>query len=333
MTIYEIAELAGVSIATVSRVVNDSPMVSEKTKARVRRIMEENDYTPNMFARGLGLNSMRTIGLICPDVSDAYMAKAVACLESNLREYGYDCMLYCSGSAYHGRQMAVSTILQKRPDALVLIGSLYAGGAQEDGATDYIREAANKVPVFLFNGYIEHENIYCALCNDFEASYFAVRELLRAGRRRILYLSDSLTPSAEEKRCGYVQAHADAGVAADPALSVHAVNNIAAARDALRRRPDLSFDAVFASDDGLAVGALKYAKARGLRVPEDVSIIGYNNSELSISCDPELTTVDSRVERLCRIIIDSMMLLLQKKPISHKVYTKGRLVRRATTAL
>lgn len=70
MNIYDIAQLAGVSIATVSRVVNDSPRVSEKTKNKVRAIMDENGYTPNVFARGLGLDSMKTIGIMCPDVSD-----------------------------------------------------------------------------------------------------------------------------------------------------------------------------------------------------------------------------------------------------------------------
>ena len=96
MNIYDIAKLAGVSIATVSRVVNDSPKVSAKTSEKVRRIMEENNYTPNVFARGLGLNSIKTVGIVCPDVADTYMAKAVSYLEKNLRGYGYDCVLYCS---------------------------------------------------------------------------------------------------------------------------------------------------------------------------------------------------------------------------------------------
>lgn len=81
MNIYDIAELSGVSIATVSRVVNDSPKVSEKTKMKVRAVMEANNYTPNVFARGLGLNSMKTVGIVCPDVSDDYMAGSVAYLE------------------------------------------------------------------------------------------------------------------------------------------------------------------------------------------------------------------------------------------------------------
>ena len=91
------------------------------------------------------------------------------------------------------------------------------------------------------------------------------------------------------------------------------------------------FDAVFATEDGLAIGALKYAKKRNLSVPRDISIIGYNNSELSVCCDPELSTVDSRGERLCKIIIDSMMLRLKNREIRSKVYSNGFLVRRETT--
>ena len=163
MNIYDIAELAGVSIATVSRVVNDSPMVSEKTKQRVRKVMEENNYTPNVFARGLGLDSMKTVGLMCPNVADAYMARAVAYLEQNLKEYGYDCILYCSGYDDEERRVAVNSILQKRIDALVLIGSSYAEDDEDSEKVEYIREAAKQVPVFMMNGCIRGENIYCAL--------------------------------------------------------------------------------------------------------------------------------------------------------------------------
>lgn len=83
MNIYDIADMAGVSIATVSRVVNGSPNVSEKTKKKVLDVIEKADYTPNVFARGLGLDSMKTIGILCPDISDLYMAEAVSALEKN----------------------------------------------------------------------------------------------------------------------------------------------------------------------------------------------------------------------------------------------------------
>lgn len=331
MNIYDIAELAGVSIATVSRVVNDSPLVSDKTKRRVREVMAQNHYTPNVFARGLGLNSMKTVGLICPDVADAYMARAVSFLERSLHEFGYDCILYCSGHEETDRQIAVSAILQKRIDALVLIGSSYAGDDADSAKADYIREAARQVPVFLMNGYVRGENIYCALCNDYEISLHAVSALIASGRKRILFLCDSHSFSANQKLKGYEAALIRAGLPVEKELKFYTENRINGVRDALLENTGLIFDSVFATEDGLAAGALKYAKRRGLRVPEDISVIGYNNSELAVCCDPELTSVDSRSERLCRIIIDSMMLLLEKKEVRQKVYAKGFLVRRAST--
>ncbi|WP_432617054.1 LacI family DNA-binding transcriptional regulator [Butyricicoccus sp.] len=331
MNIYDIAELAGVSIATVSRVVNDSPMVSEKTKQRVRKVMEENDYTPNVFARGLGLNSMKTVGLMCPDIADAYMARAVAYLEQNLKEHGYNCILYCSGYDIEERHVAVHSILQKRIDALVLIGSSYAEDDENSEKVEYIREAAKQVPVFMMNGCIQGENIYCALCNDFQAAYMAVTELLQSGREEVLFLSDSHSYSATQKLRGYKQALKDAGLSVKDSMCVYVENKIDKARDLLLSRNDLMFDAVFATEDGLAVGALKYAKKRNLSVPRDISIIGYNNSELSVCCDPELSTVDSRGDRLCKIIIDSMMLRLKNREIRSKVYANGFLIRRETT--
>ncbi len=331
MNIYEIADLAEVSIATVSRVINDSPLVSEKTKRRVRQVMEENNYTPNVFARGLGLNSMKTIGLICPDVADNYMARAVAFLERDLREYGYNCILYCSGYADEDRQIAVSTILQKRIDALIIIGSSYADDDPDAERVNYIREAAKRVPVFLINGYVRGENIFCALCNDYEAAYSTVTELLQSGRRRILFLSDAHTCSANQKRGGYEDALRAAGEPVREELILYMPNRINGVRDQLLSMPELEVDGVFATEDGLAAGALKYAKRRGISVPEELCVVGYNNSELSVCCDPELSTIDSRVDRLCRIVIDSLKLRLKNKPVRNKVYAKGYLIRRATT--
>lgn len=331
MNIYEIAELAGVSIATVSRVINDSPLVSEKTKLRVRRVMEENDYTPNVFARGLGLNSMKTIGLVCPDVADNYMARAVACLERDLQEYGYDCILYCSGYDREDRKIAVRTILQKRIDALIVIGSGYVDGDPDSEQVEYIREAARQVPVFLINGYIRGDNIFCALCSDYEATHSAVAELIRSGRRKILFLSDAHSYSANQKRGGYEAALREAGLPVREDLAVYTRNRIDAVRDLLLEMPELDIDAVFATEDGLAAGALKYAKRRGIAVPEELAIIGYNNSELAVCCDPELSSIDSRVDRLCKIVIDSLKLRLKKQPVHDKVYAKGYLIRRMTT--
>lgn len=329
MNIYDIARLAGVSIATVSRVVNDSPKVSEKTKERVRQIMEENHYTPNVFARGLGLNTMRTVGIICPDVSDAYMAKAVAYLEKNLRGYGYDCILYCSGYDEEDKRQAVELILKKHIDALVLVGSNYAD--QIAYGVDYVLEVAAQVPVFLINGYIDGENIFCILADDYQAVYDVTEELLIHGRKRILFLSNSDSYSAVQKLKGYEDALRAYQMPVLEELKFYSENSIHRTRDRLLLHRNLAFDSVVAVEDGLAIGAVKYARAVGLKMPEEVSIVGYNNSELSVSCEPELTSVDTRVEILCRKAIDSMMALLGGQKIEKKHMVKCYLVKRFST--
>lgn len=308
---------------------NDSPKVSEKAKEKVRRVMEENNYTPNVFARGLGLGSMKVLGIICPDVADGYMARAVSYLEKNLQGYGYDCILYCSGYDVEDKQQAIERILKKQIDALILVGSDYA-----DDSPEYfqcVQTVAQQIPVLLINGYMEGENIYCVFADDFQAVYDITDELLFAGSRRILFLEDSFSYSAKRKREGYKAALRDRGIPVDDRLILYADKTIHTTRDILLRQRSLSFDSVIASNDSMAVGALKYAHARGIKVPEELNVVGYDNSELSISCEPELTSVDTRVEVLCKTAIDAVMALLNGKDIRKEQMLKCHLVKRKTT--
>lgn len=329
MNIYDIAKLAGVSIATVSRVVNDSPKVSDQTKEKVRRIMADHDYTPNVFARGLGLGSMHTVGIVCPDVADIYMARAVSYLEKNLQGYGYDCILYCSGYDEEDKQQAVERILKKQIDALIMVGSDYTYDTPEQGS--YLHNAAVRLPVFLINGSLDGDNIYSVLADDRQAVYDAAEELLFAGKSRILFLSNSRSCSAMRKLEGYGSALKAHGLPVDQDLILYPENAVYAVRDLLFRRRGLHFDSVIAATDELAVGALKYLHVRGLHVPGEISVIGCNNSELSICCEPELTTIDTRVEVLCRTTIDSVMTLLGGSAVKRRQLVKCHLVRRSTT--
>ena len=330
MNIYDIAALAGVSIATVSRVVNDSPKVSEKTKEKVRAVMEEQNYTPNVFARGLGLNSMHTVGIVCPDVSDAYMANAVAHLEKHLKKYGYDCILACSGYEYEDKVNAIQRILQKRIDALILVGSNYAGDG-EDCNTSYLNQAASEVPVFLMNGYLSCPGVYCVLSDGYRIVYEMISELIATGRKRILFLYDSNSYSASEKRRGYEDALKENNIPVLEELEVFGQNKILKVRDMLLKRNLQNFDAVLATDDGLAVGALKYVSELGRSVPQEVNIIGFNDSELAVCCEPELSSVDNRGELLCSTIVESMHQLLTGHVIQQKKIVPCYLVKRKTT--
>lgn len=333
MNIYDIAKLADVSIATVSRVVNNSPKVSAKTKEKVLAIMKENEYTPNAFARGLGLGTMKTVGIICPDISDIYMAKAVSYLESNLHDHGYDCILGCSGFKQKEKESYVKLLLSKKIDTLILVGSTYAGSGRDESDTDYIREAAEQASVFMINAKVAGDNIYCTYADDFQATYEVTKAYLRRGKEKILFMYDSESFSARQKLAGYEAALQDAGYPVLGNLKFKTKNDIEYTKNMLLEyNKVLDFDSVLATDDGIAVGAVKYAKIKGLSIPEELSITGYNNSILALCSDPELTSVDSKLGVMCRKTVERMLDLLENEArIEKNVCVPCEIVRRCTT--
>ena len=331
MTIYDIAELAGVSIATVSRVVNDSPRVSEKTKIRVRKVMDENDYSPNPFARGLQLNSMKTVGIICPDISDEYMARSVSFIEKELRPNGYDYLLFCSGYSREGREHALESMLKKKVDALILIGSQFMGSSWTHEETEYVRKASLELPVFLINGYVDAENVYCVLVDDYEAMHDAASKLLASGRKRILFLHDSDSYSSMQKMNGYEAAIREYGLPVLGGLKLKLSGSISDVRDILLAKKTLVFDAAICSTDKLAVSVIKYARDRGLSVPGDIAVMGCNDSELALACEPELTSIYNAIQEMDRTVVNGLVKCLAGEKTEHRIILKAKLIKRSTT--
>ena len=334
MNIYDISRRAGVSIATVSRVLNNSPHVSENTRKKVMAVIEGTGYVPNAFARGLGLNTMKTIGLLCPDASDPYLSQALTYLERAFRQQGYDCLLSCTDKELQARQQGVELLKSRHVDGIVLMGSSFIEDIPSDN--DYIRDAAQSVPVVLLNGAFPCDNVYGVQCDDQRAVKEATLSLLESGCKRILCLYHSNNYSGRKKLAGYRDAHAQFGRAVDEKLlcyfdhdkgSVHQVCETLLQLE----REGLAFDAVLASEDILAVGALKYAKAAGKRVPEEMSIVGYNNSSLCVCTEPELTSVDNKLLAICEHIAATMMGVPEGKEMPQKTIFTGELIKRGTT--
>ena len=332
INIYDIAEMSGVSIATVSRVVNNNPKVSEKTKAKVMEAIKQSGYTPNVFAQGLGLKSMRTIGILVPSIADMYMSSAVAYIEDNLHDAGYDCILRCSGYTAEQKETHIQLLLNKKIDAIILVGSTYAGSEDESHNTDYIRTAAKDVPVFIINGLVDGENIYCTASNDYQASYDVTTALIESGRSKILFLTDSRSYSANQKKKGYRQALNNAGISVDERMIIHTENKIPVVKSLLENTKDIEFDSIFATDDGMAIGALKYALSNGIDVPNQLSIVGYNNSNLCICSEPELSSVDNKIEKVCKDTCDRLIDILKGNDnVPNQSVVACKLVKRATT--
>ncbi len=331
MNIYDVSKKAGVSIATVSRVLNGSPNVSERTRTLVLQVMDELGYTPNVFARGLGLGTIQTIGIMCSDSSDPYLAHAIYYLEQGLRGYGYDSILCCTGSSLKTKQKYFELLHSKKVDALILAGSKFIEMNPDDN--HYIIEAAKELPVLLVNGYLEGDNIYCTLCDDRSATHHAAGKLIASGCRNILYLYTSHSYSGKNKLSGYQDALKGHGLPVREDYICQCPKNVLASRDLLMQlhQKGVFFDAVLASDDTLAVGAVKYAHAVKRSIPDDFSIIGYNNSVYAVCTDPELTSIDSRVEALCSTAITTLMGVFNGVSVPSRTNIAADLIKRATT--
>ncbi len=322
MNIYDIAAKAGVSIATVSRVLNSSPHVSEKTRARVLQIMEQEGYVPNAFARGLGLDSMNMIGVMCTDITDMFYAGAVGCIERLLRAKGMDTVLCCTGNELEGKKESLAYLVSRKVDAVILIGSAF----KEETDNSHIRQAARDVPVVILNGYVHIPNVYCVVCDERHAMKKNVTLLHQSGCRRILYLYNTLTYSGSEKLRGYREGCKKHGLPQDGELVVMVDKDIAAVGQTVSGLLErgVQFDAVVASEDILAVGALNALRAASQEVP----VIGFNNSLLALCTSPTLTSVDNMNEAMCEAAVRLLSDIAEGKEVSHKTVLSSRLVER-----
>jgi Transcriptional regulators len=332
MNIYDISKKAGVSIATVSRVINGNANVSERTRKKVLEIMHECDFTPNIFARGLGLNTMKTVGIMCADSSDPYIASAIFYLEQELRRYNYDALLCCTGYDLEDKQKYINLLLSKRIDAVILVGSNFVEA--EASKNDYIIEAAKSIPIIIMNGALSGNNIYCVLCDDYHAVYDATKALQQSGCKKVLYLYNAKSYSGSKKLSGYLDAVEFSEQSINKENYIQLITgSITDIKNQLRLlyQKGLSFDGIIASDDQLAIGALKFARDHQLIVPEQLSIIGYNNSIIAQCCDPELTSVDNKLETVCSSCISTLMGVLKGQEVPLKTVFSAELHKRYTT--
>lgn len=334
MTIYDISEKAGVSIATVSRVLNGSSNVSEKTKKKVLDVINQYEYTPNAFARGLGLNTMKTIGIMCADSSDPYLAKAIYYIEQKLRANGYDSILCCTGYAQEAKASSMNLLITKKVDGIILVGSNFVYESEADNK--YITDAAVQVPVMLLNAALDVPNVYSVVSDDFTSMYEATLYMISTGIKDIVYFYNSTSYSGKKKLAGYRAAMEEKKLLTGANLLqfYHGSHeDIPAMAEHLKKLHDrgLQFHGLIAADDTLALGGVKYAKLMGYSVPKDFSILGYNNSMLVNCCDPELTSIDNKLETLCQHLITTLMGTLNGNEMPKKTVFSGEIAKRGTT--
>lgn len=324
MNIYDIAQKSGVSIATISRVLNGGKNVSQKTYDRVMKVIEEEGYTPNVFARGLGLNTMQTIGILVTDLSDPYYAEMINHLSEHLHALGMNVLLSCTGHELKNKKKELNMLLNKRVDAIFLAGS----SQQELTGNAHIKAAAEKVPVIMVNGFINAPGIINVASNDKQAICDAVKLLHREGFTRPLYIYNHLSYSGSQKISGYDKAFRELNYPAAQRSIVQVSGKLAALTQALLQLIDSGqvFDSLIASEDLLAIAAVKAMRERGRKVP----VIGYNNSVLAVVSSPTITSIDCMLEPLCKMAVQLFDDLSKGEELSSRLIIDTRLVERET---
>jgi len=319
LTIYDISQKAGVSPTTVSRVINGAENVSEKTRQKVNAIIEEACYTPNAFAQGLGHDTMRTVGILCVDPSEPRscpsLSNAIGYIQRELRAHNYDAVLYCVGYDMAEKAHCINDMLRRRVDSIFVVGSFFVESKEKNNQC--IFDAAEKIPVMLINGFLQHKNIYSVLCDDEGASFQAIGQMLDAECRKVLFLHCGMSGSEKRKLEGCKKAHASRGLAFSDDYVYECPHDLVEGTEFIEQLAEnLEFDAIFATEDSVAVCALKYAQRHGVQIPDELCVMGYNNSVQCLCTNPELSSVDQNIEMVCVTAVSMLIRRFKKSGVA-----------------
>ncbi len=284
-TLRDVASLAGVSHQTVSRVVNGAPGVTPETLARVESAIRELDFRPHAIARSMAQGRTNTLACLAPNLTDFTYASNMEGAESVAREHGY--YLLCASFADEGQFAALidELVAPRRVDGLIVISPYIELPVQRlpDGFTTVLMSGCQRADV---------QNL--VYLDNYGAAHQATQHLTQLGHRRIAQITGPLAEDCVHERSrGYSDALAAVGLRFDPGLVVagdwSASSGHAALRELLARSPDIT--AVVAQNDRMAVGAIRAARDLGLRIPQDLSVVGFDDMPLASYFAPPLTTV------------------------------------------
>lgn len=324
--IEDVALAAGVSTATVSRVISQPDRVSQKTRNKVQKIIEQLRYVPDAAGRALASGRTMTVGCVIPTLDLAIFARSTHAMQLTLARSGYQLLV-----ASHNYDVTVEIDLVKAfqnrgVDALVLVGAEHHPQVWS-GLKNWSK------PVLLT--WVCGERYPSVGFDNPAIAGMATRHLLELGHRKIGMISGHVTHNdrAAQRRQGFLQTMTDAGIPSHERVSQQALN-ISGGRIGLREllaQPD-RLTALLCGNDLVAIGALLEAQAQGLRVPEDLSICGIDNHDLAGEIKPGLTTISLPTRELGRIAAAQVLQLLAGEPVPQKSLLPFELVQRGSTA-
>ena len=315
MNIYDIAKEAGVSISTVSRVMNNKGNVNAATRKKVEAILDKHDYTPSAIARGMVSKTMKTVAVLTVDIRVPHYARTVYTIEREFSHRGYEVAICNTGGELEETAKYLKTMLEKKVDGIVLVGSIFNTLCKKDEIGNMIKNT----PVVLANGKLELPNSYSVLVDDRYLDMY--------------YLKDMDTVSARLKSEGFIKALESHGVSDAKQYVIDTDRSIGGGIEAVEKliAENKKFTAIVCGEDITATGAVKAALRAGLRVPEDVAVTGYNNSEYARICEPRLTTIDNKPEMVAMMSVQLLTSLIEQTDVYSSCVIQPELVEGKTT--
>jgi len=320
VTIHDVAKAAGVSVSTVSRVLNDKDDVSPETSEKVQSVIEALGYTSSLAARSMRSRRTNVIGLIMPDVASAYCSDVLRGINRAIAQLDYDLIVYTTGDI-----RKYGTADQERQYVLLLNGSIADGViVVTPAATSFSTDA----PVVTIDPNNESPDCPGIIATNREGALAAMNYLTGLGHRRIGFITGRLDlMSACHRLLGYQDGLAAAGIPLDDELIQIGDYTTETALASCRKLLTLSDPptAIFASNDMSAVGVYQAAQEAGVRIPEDLSVVGFDNLPESTYLNPALTTIDQFVEEMGSIAIEMVVKLVKGEILEsnlHKIPTQ-----------
>ena len=334
LTMKDIARELGVSVATVSRALKNSPRISAERRAAIQQYASEHNFTPNMIAESLRharVQPMKVIGVIVPELAHFYFSSVLAGIEECASSRGYRIMVAQSDERYEREVNICQSFYENKVCGIIV------SQAKDTHQYDHFQHLLDaSLPLVFYDRICTGVNASRVVVDDYMGAYNAVSYLIETGCKRIAFYGSAMNMEISKNRFnGYKDALLKHGITYDASLSYICDNR----QDAETITPDILKqdnrpDGFFAVNDDTAIGILYTAKRMGLLIPDDVSVCGFTNGQRAVACDPMLTTVEQRGVKVGEEAVDILIgqvegQLPADKPIRRVVRT--RLVVRGTT--
>ena len=319
LTIKDIAKYLGVSISTVSKALNDSYEISEKTKAKIRRFAKENNYRPNIIAVNLKNKKTKTIGILIPNMLNYFLAQVFKGIETVATKKGYKIISCISNESFDKEVAAVRMLSNGSIDGLIL--SLAEETIKKRNFKHFQETINNGVPIVMFDRVAQDIDCDKVITNDFEGTAKTVKYLYNSGHRNIGFVSTISDLKIGEKRyLGYLKGLEDVNIPLNKNLVINIFEDDYKKYESILEPifKQHSIDSVITTDESSAIAAMKVSKRMGYKIPQDFSVICFSNGILARHSSPKMTTVSQHGEIMGATAAEMLISKLEKKGTINK---------------